>query len=304
MALRVVGVDPGLTRCGLAVVDVETNRRATLVDVTVVGTPPGRLTRSAPAGHRRRHRRLARPPQARRRGDRAGVQPAQRQHRHGHCPGLGHRDRCGRPSRNPGGAAHPHRGQGRGDGIGQSDKAAVGKMVAKILRLDEPPSARRRGRRRWLGDHPRLARRAFAPGSRPRPPPTRGTSSGLTAAQRAWMRRPRPERKSARPDTGLRAGTGFVRRSKPRQIASSRYAIRRYIRIAGCGGRPTPNARRWLGHDQYAEGHGPASRPEQRGHRGRRLRHAGAGDPATLSGPARGPRERSCRPPWWSARIR
>ena len=40
MALRVVGVDPGLTRCGLAVVDVEPNRRATLVDVTVVGTTP------------------------------------------------------------------------------------------------------------------------------------------------------------------------------------------------------------------------------------------------------------------------
>lgn len=42
MALRVVGVDPGLTRCGLAVVDVEPNRRATLVDVTVVGTTPDR----------------------------------------------------------------------------------------------------------------------------------------------------------------------------------------------------------------------------------------------------------------------
>ncbi|MDN5825465.1 MAG: crossover junction endodeoxyribonuclease RuvC, partial [Micrococcaceae bacterium] len=40
MALRVVGVDPGLTRCGLAVVDVEPNRRASLVDVKVVGTTP------------------------------------------------------------------------------------------------------------------------------------------------------------------------------------------------------------------------------------------------------------------------
>ncbi|OMH37009.1 crossover junction endodeoxyribonuclease RuvC [Tersicoccus sp. Bi-70] len=39
MSLRVLGVDPGLTRCGLGVVDVTANRRATLVEVGVVGTP-------------------------------------------------------------------------------------------------------------------------------------------------------------------------------------------------------------------------------------------------------------------------
>lgn len=38
MTLRVVGVDPGLTRCGLACVDVETNRRTQLVGVEVIGT--------------------------------------------------------------------------------------------------------------------------------------------------------------------------------------------------------------------------------------------------------------------------
>ena len=38
-SLRVLGVDPGLTRCGIAVVDVAANRTATLVAVTVVGTP-------------------------------------------------------------------------------------------------------------------------------------------------------------------------------------------------------------------------------------------------------------------------
>lgn len=41
MSLRVLGVDPGLTRCGLGVVDVERNRRATLVAVGVVGTEAG-----------------------------------------------------------------------------------------------------------------------------------------------------------------------------------------------------------------------------------------------------------------------
>ncbi|MDQ0261499.1 crossover junction endodeoxyribonuclease RuvC [Sinomonas atrocyanea] len=37
-ALRVLGVDPGLTRCGIGVVDVAADRRATLVAVGVVGT--------------------------------------------------------------------------------------------------------------------------------------------------------------------------------------------------------------------------------------------------------------------------
>jgi len=39
--IRVLGVDPGLTRCGLGVVDVEGNRRATLVAVGVAGTVAG-----------------------------------------------------------------------------------------------------------------------------------------------------------------------------------------------------------------------------------------------------------------------
>lgn len=40
MALRVLGIDPGLTRCGVGVVDVHNDRRATLVDVTVIHTAP------------------------------------------------------------------------------------------------------------------------------------------------------------------------------------------------------------------------------------------------------------------------
>jgi crossover junction endodeoxyribonuclease RuvC len=37
--MRVLGVDPGLTRCGIGVVDVTPDRRATLVYVGVVQTP-------------------------------------------------------------------------------------------------------------------------------------------------------------------------------------------------------------------------------------------------------------------------
>lgn len=38
MAFRVLGVDPGLTRCGVGVVDVAPNRTATLVHVSVIRT--------------------------------------------------------------------------------------------------------------------------------------------------------------------------------------------------------------------------------------------------------------------------
>ena len=40
MTLRVLGVDPGLTRCGVGVVDVEPNRKARLVHVSVIRTHP------------------------------------------------------------------------------------------------------------------------------------------------------------------------------------------------------------------------------------------------------------------------
>lgn len=40
MSVRVLGIDPGLTRCGVGVVDVAGNRSATLVDVTVLRSDP------------------------------------------------------------------------------------------------------------------------------------------------------------------------------------------------------------------------------------------------------------------------
>jgi crossover junction endodeoxyribonuclease RuvC len=40
MTLRVLGVDPGLTRCGVGVVEVEPNRKARLVHVSVLRTDP------------------------------------------------------------------------------------------------------------------------------------------------------------------------------------------------------------------------------------------------------------------------
>ncbi|HEY4269569.1 MAG TPA: crossover junction endodeoxyribonuclease RuvC [Galbitalea sp.] len=40
MTLRVLGIDPGLTRCGVGIVDVEPSRSAVLVHVSVIRTPP------------------------------------------------------------------------------------------------------------------------------------------------------------------------------------------------------------------------------------------------------------------------
>jgi crossover junction endodeoxyribonuclease RuvC len=39
--MRVLGIDPGLTRCGIGIVDVAADRRASLVYVGVVETPSG-----------------------------------------------------------------------------------------------------------------------------------------------------------------------------------------------------------------------------------------------------------------------
>jgi crossover junction endodeoxyribonuclease RuvC len=39
VTLRVLGIDPGLTRCGVGVVEVDATRRATLVAVTVIRSP-------------------------------------------------------------------------------------------------------------------------------------------------------------------------------------------------------------------------------------------------------------------------
>lgn len=39
MPFRVLGIDPGLTRCGVGIVDVAPNRTARLVDVLVIRTP-------------------------------------------------------------------------------------------------------------------------------------------------------------------------------------------------------------------------------------------------------------------------
>ena len=62
-------------------------------------------------------------------------------------------------------------------GNGRADKAQVGAMVTRLLRLDERRAGRRRRRAR-AGDLPHLARRRPAPGSMP---PLAGGRSDRTA---------------------------------------------------------------------------------------------------------------------------
>ena len=40
VTVRILGIDPGLTRCGVGIVDVDPSRAARLVAVTVIRTPP------------------------------------------------------------------------------------------------------------------------------------------------------------------------------------------------------------------------------------------------------------------------
>lgn len=179
MTLRVMGVDPGLTRCGLAVVDVEPNRRATLVAVGVVGTPADHsldrrllmiaesvdtwLDTHAPAV--------------------LAVERVFSQLNVSTVMGTAQASgvviaaaaRRGIPV-----ALHtPTEVKAAVTGNGQSDKAAVTKMVTKILRLATPPSPAD------AADALALAiTHAWRTGSSASVRTQGG--SGLTAAQRLW----------------------------------------------------------------------------------------------------------------------
>ncbi|RAX49642.1 crossover junction endodeoxyribonuclease RuvC [Arthrobacter sp. AQ5-05] len=190
MPLRVVGVDPGLTRCGLAVVDVEPNRRATLIDVSVVGTPPGtpldqRLLAIADGidAWLDEHK-----------PDVVALERVFSQLNVSTVMGTAQASGVvivSAARRNIPVALHtPTEVKAAVTGSGTANKLAVGKMVAKILRLDAPPSpadaadaAALAITHGWRGAAFGAAG-AAASASAPRPA---GGSSGLTPAQRAWI---------------------------------------------------------------------------------------------------------------------
>ena len=186
MTLRVVGVDPGLTRCGLAVVDVAANRQVSLVDVTVVGTPPGT------------------PLDARLLTVANGID----QWLDTHKPDVLALERVfaqvnvstvigtaqvtgvvitAAARRGIPVALHtPTEVKAAVTGSGQATKNAIGKMVAKICRLDEPPKPAD------AADAVALAiahawRGAAAGSNASASSAAKSGSSQLTAAQKAWI---------------------------------------------------------------------------------------------------------------------
>ena len=137
--MRVLGVDPGLTRCGVGVVEGVPGRPCTLVAYYVVYTDPDddlalrllHLDRSLTelvAEHR---------PES------VAVERVFSQHNvrtvMGTAQASGDRGAGRGAGRAAGADVHPERGQGRRDRLRQADKAQVTAMVTRLLRLAEPP---------------------------------------------------------------------------------------------------------------------------------------------------------------------
>ncbi|MDQ0612794.1 crossover junction endodeoxyribonuclease RuvC [Microbacterium sp. W4I4] len=138
-SLRVLGIDPGLTRCGVGIVDVDSRRRATLVHVGVVRTPVDadlsvRLAAVA-AGIRaviEEHR-----------PDAVAVERVFAQHNVQTVMATAQASgvalliaaEAGLPA-----ATHtPSEVKAAVTGYGSADKRQVQSMIARILRLDAPP---------------------------------------------------------------------------------------------------------------------------------------------------------------------
>ncbi|WP_250646137.1 crossover junction endodeoxyribonuclease RuvC [Microbacterium tenebrionis] len=138
-SLRVLGIDPGLTRCGVGIVDVDRSRRADLVHVGVIRTPL-----DAPIGER-----LAavadgiRSVVAEHGPDAVAVERVFAQHNSHTVMGTAQASgvalllaaEAGLPA-----ATHtPSEVKAAVTGYGSADKKQVQTMIARILRLDAPP---------------------------------------------------------------------------------------------------------------------------------------------------------------------
>ena len=183
MSLRVLGIDPGLTRCGVGVVDVTSTRKATLVYFGVIRTPPEMALEQ---------RLLA-----------IGTELAELMDEHQpHAIALErvfaqHNLRTVMGTAQASGVAM-HTAAARGlavgmhtpsevkaavTGYGSAEKAQVGLMVAKILGLDEVPKPADAADalalaicHAWRGGVSTAATRA----------PSSSSTGGLTPAQSAW----------------------------------------------------------------------------------------------------------------------
>ncbi|WP_337006068.1 MULTISPECIES: crossover junction endodeoxyribonuclease RuvC [unclassified Microbacterium] len=138
-SLRVLGIDPGLTRCGVGIVDVDRSRRGTLVHVGVIRSAPDaeigdRLAivaagiRSVIAEHR---------------PDAVAVERVfAQQNTHtvmGTAQASGIALLIAAESGLPAATHTPSEVKAAVTGYGSADKRQVQAMIARILRLDAPP---------------------------------------------------------------------------------------------------------------------------------------------------------------------
>lgn len=196
-----LGIDPGLTRCGIGIVDVDRTRHATLVHVGVVRTPVDadlsvRLAAVA-AGIRsviEEHQ-----------PDAVAVERVFAQHNVQTVMGTAQASgvalliaaEAGLPA-----ATHtPSEVKAAVTGYGSADKRQVQSMIARILRLDAPPRP---------ADAADALAIALCHAWR-RGPAAVGASEALTPAQRAWADAERVARVSTR-STRSTTGGGGARR--------------------------------------------------------------------------------------------
>jgi len=191
MPYRVLGIDPGLTRCGIGIVDVLPNRTATLVDVLVL-----RTTADMPLEQRLlaigggiealldEHRPAA-----------VAIERVFAQQNLGTVMGVAQISGValhGAAKRGIPVALHtPSEVKAAVTGYGSADKRQVGTMVARILGLDEVPKPADAADAlaiaicaAWRsGGVPSVA----APGRRGIPSVAAGSGGATTPAQAAWL---------------------------------------------------------------------------------------------------------------------
>ena len=178
MALRVLGVDPGLTRCGVGVVEVDAHRRATLVAVDVVRTPASMPLEERLLIVARGIESLVdeHGPDAmavERVFAQANVRTVM-----GTAQVSGLALRAAAERGIPVALHTPSEVKAAVTGYGSADKAQVGAMVARLLGLAEAP--------RPADAADALALAICHAWRRGAPAAAGGTSAGLTPAQRAW----------------------------------------------------------------------------------------------------------------------
>jgi crossover junction endodeoxyribonuclease RuvC len=190
VTLRVLGIDPGLTRCGVGVVDVTATRRATLVHFGVIRTPPDMPLeqRLLAIGEGIAALLDEHGPQA------VALERVFAQHNlrtvMGTAQASGVALHMAAARGLPVGLHTPSEVKAAVTGYGSAEKAQVGLMVAKILGLDEVPRPADAADalalaicHAWRG-----TATAGMPGSKPSDTDGAASRTGgaLTPAQRAW----------------------------------------------------------------------------------------------------------------------